>query len=603
MPSVPRYDELQVAPRALPAARQESIASPSVFDNGTASRMGAALQDTGAALGEIAGKMQDRENADKLFQAETAFKSDLIAFDTEQRSKKGAAALADGGVTVQTDKWFGENVKKHSDTLNNDLQRRLFAQGAEKMRLQTIDTMSKHQAGEARDSLTLSTKATIKGSIDRAVANANDWTIMESERADIIKRADVLATLNGGDKAGETVVRDALRSDHLTMLHKQMIQQLVVTNPAAAKSYYDKYEKEIGGSDRAEIGEFAQKASATSLGEGAATTAWDKHKPQSATDPVKLDAMESEIREQLKGNDYAIKAAISGVRERAAAYRDQRKEEGIAMEAGVNALILKGASSSQVRRSPEFLNLSVKSPEDARKVMSFLENQDYTRVARAAASEARSDAAEARKERKLHRDTIATTFEMSDPNVLMSKSRGEIINMLPVLGVTSTQALLERHDHFTKNGTALSEAKIDNDQFKVFASRAGFDSTPKNDADKEKFTELRSKVESIIGAEQQAKKRVLTRDEKGAIMQREIDNTVMQSNFFKDKKLPAIALPDEDMKNAYVEVGPKNTVVKLSEITPVFRKQAILARQRQGLDTSERQLAELWLMQTAGKPK
>lgn len=79
-------------------------------------------------------------------------------------------------------------------------------------------------------------------------------------------------------------------------------------------------------------------------------------------------------------------ASITGIRERAAAYRDQRKEEANAIDAGVNALILQGASGAQVPKSPAYLQLATRAPEEARKIGTFLENRDYMRVARAAAS-------------------------------------------------------------------------------------------------------------------------------------------------------------------------------------------------------------------------
>jgi hypothetical protein len=603
MPSIPRYDDFQIAPRALPGTQISGGASPALFNSGQGmEKLGAGLQSAGAELGDIAGKMQDRANADKLFQVETSFKNELVNFDTAQRSKRGAAAIADGGVTQQTDKWFSDNVQKHSDNLDNDVQRRLFAQETAKMRTQTMATMSQHQANEARVSVEDSANASIAGSINQATANANDWTIADTSAKDIRARVQVIGQLNG--KPPEWV--EQATGDKLTALHKQMIQQLVVTNPTAAKSYYDKYKDDINGADRAEIGQFAEKATATSIGDSTATATWEKFKPQSRTDPVRLDDMESEIRTTLAGNDHATAAAIAGLHERAAAYRDQRKEESTSLESSVNDLILKGVGTGQVRSSPEFLQLSSQAPEDARKILSFMENQDYTRVARAAAGEQRADAAESRKERRLHTATLDTTLKLSDPDVLSGMSRDEVVNLLPTLGAQSTTALLQKWELFTKNGAALSEAKIDNDQFNVFAVKAGLDPNSKSDDMKKNIVDLRDKVERMIGAEQQANHKPLSRDQRDVIMQREIDNTVILHNsilpdsMWQSKKA-AITLSPKDMATAYVTVpiGADKTapsgVVKLSDIPPLFRQQAIISRQRQGLVTTEQQLGALWL--------
>lgn len=594
MPSVPQYDQLQVQARALPGARQESVASSELF--GIAAReqirTGEALQRAGGGLAELAGKMQDRQNADMLFQRESVLKDELIQFDTEQRSKKGAAALADGGITKQANDWFVERVSKHSASLENDVQKKLFAQTADKLRLQTVDSFSKHQANEARTSVTESTNATIKSSIDRAAANSSDWTVMESERAEIDKRLAVLAQLNGydGNTPEQKAIRDGKRGEMLTTMHKQVLQSLVKENPKGALAYFEKYKDDIDGSQRAEIGEFAKKATSTSVGDGTADAIWQADKPKSRTDPVTLDTMETKLRETLKGNDDAIKVGIAGLRERASAYRDQRKEESISLEAGVNSLIMKGMSTSQILRSPEYLKLSSQAPEEARKIDTFLENKDYMRGARA-------DQAEARKERRLHRDTLTKTLQLSDPDALVGLKREEVVNLLPVLGTESTQALLNRWDSLTKNESKLREARIDKQDFDALALQSGLrpNESGKSEAEKNSLVQLQSAVENRIASDQASKKRDLTRDEKKVIMQQELDNSVMVDRFFTDKKVSAAMLTPREQEVSYVEIGPAKQRVDLVAIPHKFRSDAMAKRKASGLHTSEAQLAELWL--------
>jgi hypothetical protein len=583
-----------VTPQALPNARQQSIASPEIFgaQGDAIAQTGKSLQIAGAEGVALAGKMLERENVDQVFRAETVFGDDLIKFETEQRSKKGAAALADGGVTQLTQKFFDDNVRKRSETLGNDAQRRTFGQITEKMRLQTLRTVSTHEANEARVSVTESAKASIVGSVNRAAANANDWTVAEAEAKNIRTHIAALAKVNGYDQAQT----DAAVGEHLTRLHKEMIGQLVKSNPAAVKTYYEKYESEIDGSQRAEIGAYATKATATSIGDGAADAVWQAQRPKNGTEPVALSTMEERLRTELKGNDEAIKVGIAGLRERAAAYKDQRKEESNALEASVNGLILQGATMGALRKSPEFLKLSTQAPEEARKIMTFLEGQAAARESRAAAAESRAYTRDARRDLKLHRDTLDTTLRLSDPNELMTLTRNEIINKLPELGSQNTQALLQRWEAFTKNGAALSEAKIDDQQFKAFAQRAGVDVTPKSGDDdgKERLIDLRDRVERVIGAEQQAKKRLLTRDEKDVLLQRQIDNEVMQrSPLWFDKAVPAIALPRDAQGAAYVTVNGRD--VKLSSIPAAERTKITQKLQARGLPVTEKLIAETWL--------
>jgi hypothetical protein len=312
--------------------------------------------------------------------------------------------------------------------------------------------------------------------------------------------------------------------------------------------------------------------------------------------------MEDQIRVSLKGNDHAIEKAIKGVRERAAAYKDQRKEEANALEAGVNGLILGGKSTGDVRKSPEFIRLAAQDPESARKIDAYLENRDYTRVARAAAQESRAaaveqrkDAAESRAQRAKHNEGFDTALRLSDPDALMAMSRDQVVNLLPTLGNTHTAALVQRWDTFSKNEGALSEAKLDNVSFKNFARNAGLDINPKpNDtAAKERLVDLNDKINAVLSAEQVAKGKKLTRQERDDIIQKQTDDQVMVWRLFKDPKLSVIAVDDKDLKNAYVEVAGKT--VYLHTIPAAFRKSAMEARKAEGLHTTEAQLAELWL--------
>jgi hypothetical protein len=598
MPRVPTYDEFQVQDRALPGARQESVSSPALF--GTAGQnikgLGEAVQGATGTAAIVAARMQERDNADRIFAAETALKDDLIKFTTEQRNKRGAAALADGGVTQQTEQWFGEALQRHSGVLTNDRQRQLFTQAAAKLRLQTVQAMSLHQAQEARTSVVDSANASIVGSINLAAANANDWTVAESSAKDIRARVAVLAGVNGWDDT----VRDGVVGEKLTQLHKQMIEQLVKTNPAGAKAYYDKYEKEIDGSQRAELGEFARKATATSVGDGVADTIWKSMGPKNSSDAVPLADMEERVRTELKGNEDAIAQGLKGLKERVQAHDYQKKSQGAALEASVNGLILNGKFS---RSAPEFLQLSAKDPEAARKVLTFVENQAYTQEARAAAREQRADAAESRRERKLNREGLETALRVSNPDTLVSMSRDEVINLLPTLGRENTAALVAKWDALTKSEAKLIDARIDKQDFDTIALEAGFrpNEPKKDEAEKDRLVRLQARVEQVIDAEQRAAgNKPLTREAKQSIMRREIDNAVMVDRTWPipNQSRPAATLTPDEAKDAFVLVGPTEQQVKLAEIPATYRVRVIGERKKQGLRTTEAQLAELWLRST-----
>lgn len=120
------------------------------------------------------------------------------------------------------------------------------------------------------------------------------------------------------------------------------------------------------------MGEFARKATATKRAEDAADAVWQTGGPKGDREPVQLDKLEAQLREQFKSDPDTAKLAIAGVRERAQAFKDARRERDDQLEAGVNQAILDGKSPGDIRRMPQFLQLS---PESARKISDFMDNR------------------------------------------------------------------------------------------------------------------------------------------------------------------------------------------------------------------------------------
>jgi len=573
---VPVYDEFQARDRALAGGQQSSVASPSLFAAAGAqqSDLGKALVSAGGASVDIAGKMQDRENVDMLFRAETALTEELIQFSTSVRERKGATAK---GVTQDAEKWFDETANKHIGALGNDEQRRLFVQRASRMRAQTIDSVSRHEVTERDRSALEASEARRVTAVNRATASAYDWSVLEAEKKEMAKTIDVDAKLRGW--APEVV--EAKKGEWQTRMHKEMLQQLAKDpkTRALAKTYYDKYEKEIDGTARAELGEFAKKATDTDTGTTTAGVVWEQMRPKSAKDPIVLSDMEDRLRIELKGNPEALDIAVKDLRSRVAAFKDQRKEQSNALEAGVNALVLEGASSQAIRRSAAFIDLAAKDPEAARKIDAYLENKEYMGMVRANASEERQD-------RILGRTNLDLALKLSDPDKLMAiTDRNEIVNMVSVLGRSNTVALLTKYDALKKDGNRLIEARIDKQDFDTIALTAGFrpNEKMKSEEEKDALVRLQARVENVIDHEQRARgNKPLSREEKQRVMQREIDNAVMvgRTSWFADKKPVGVLTPEEKAR------------VRVPES---FRTEAVAARKRNGLATNDEMLRSLWL--------
>lgn len=281
MPKVTTYDTPQVEARALPGARQASVASPALFgaDADNTIAMGKGMLTAGTGVANAAYLMQERENADMVFRAETAFKDDYLKFEQTVRSRKGMDAW---GATVDAEKWFEEQKKKHSETLGNDAQRYIFDKQFQKLRLSSMGTIANYESDQRHRSVEESANASIVGSVNMAASAAADGFIVASGentgdakitkdkdgntvvsapgvtvgrnpipgiKQDILNRIEVVSRQNGWSSER----KEMEVGKHITNLHKQVIQVLADKDPAAARKYLDANKAEINGSELEQI--------------------------------------------------------------------------------------------------------------------------------------------------------------------------------------------------------------------------------------------------------------------------------------------------------------------------------------------------------------
>lgn len=353
MPKVPTYDTPQVEARALPGVRQSSVASPSLFGASAEQEIatGKSLLAAGTGIAAAAEMVQERENADMLFRAETALKDDYLTFEDDVRNNRhGQGAW---GVTKDTEKWFGEQEKKHGAILTNDVQRTLFTRSVAKLRQAATGTMSSYEAGERRRSVEEAATASIVGSINLAAKAAADGAarppvVLDAEgngtagpdpvaglKTDILKRVQVLASLNGWTPERKQFEE----AKHLTNLHKQVIQNLTDKAPDKARAYFEANKAEINGTEYdaitkvLKVGETKQAAFAFAERDDIRALETDQNRIDAAREhfkdePEKREAAIHEIKtrsaeretfrrqgEQQAGNEaWKVIAAGGGVR-------------------------------------------------------------------------------------------------------------------------------------------------------------------------------------------------------------------------------------------------------------------------------------------------
>lgn len=586
MAVVPKY-EPSVEQAALPSFRQESVATPALLGGAADSLANASkgLQTAGQGVAAVAYHMQEKENADAVLQAETKWKTEYVEFQADiGKNRKGDFAK---GVTEDTKRWWDESAKKHTEALANDVQRKLLINRMSAVRLNSFESVSKFEAAERERSLDLSATASKVASIDLA-ASSGDPASVEVALRDIAKINAFTAARKG---ITDPTVLEAMRIEDTTKLHKQVIQTLVKKNPMAAKAYFEQYKDQIRGSERAEVGEFADKATAESIGVATAGEIWAASGPKGDKDAANLDVLEQQARDKFKDDPFALKATISNLRERYQAFNTGRRERQDNIENAVNSALLRGASMTQVRAMPEFLQMA---PEKARAIETFMENRAYTRAARA-------DAEESRAQRRLRREGISKTLELSDPDVLVSLTRKQVENLLPVIGEENTILLVNRHDQLTKSSEALSAARLDNNTFKAMLKESGMDANPKADSEEEtRVFNLRRAVDARLSMEARAKGRPLTPEERVKHAQAAFDDTVRVPGFFgyrvgSGTERPASALTKDERTKAFV-ISDRGERVRIKDIPPAFIDEAEQSLSAAGRPITQKSVAEMWLL-------
>lgn len=276
MPTVPKYQQ-QTELRGLPSVQQQSIASPELLGAGArqTQEAGNALLRAGAGLSNIAADMQQREDADMVFQAEAAFRESLIGFEQEALTRTGNKAW---GITKDVDKWFQDNVAKYSEGLNNDRQRAIFNQTATKMKLPSIERFSSFENQQRVKSLEQSTNATLETLINSAATTAQmmnseefstagttqtgpdgkpvpgPLSALQSMKQDGLRRLEFYAADTGEDSS----VTDLKKQLYTSKFHKQVIQARIDADPSSAKAYYEANKEEIAGAERLNLEELVR---------------------------------------------------------------------------------------------------------------------------------------------------------------------------------------------------------------------------------------------------------------------------------------------------------------------------------------------------------
>lgn len=478
-------------------------------------------------LGEaavIAQRISDRNDIDQVFRAETALKTDYLAFERDELGRQGAGVK---GAAERTKDWWQKAGQQYAAELT-PRQRSIFEHRAAQVRLSGTETLMRHEQTQLNKSLVASAGAAAQTSIDMAIADPSPERIADAQKT------IAASTVSAGQVLGMTPEEQKLTAlKYTTQLHVKIIDQLALKSPEDARRYYKENKGQIEPDNYARVEKHLDTAGMAQTSQVEGSKLAGKYGPGETTAALKeIDGMTQYSADQKAG----IRADLE--HRHSIAVADQNQLHASSTRAVMSAYA-NGATLAQLQKLPAWRTL-----QDGGAAI-----KDHV-LDRQHALAVRGDADRARAMRKLGEKNFAAYAAYSDPSTVQAMSRDQIAALLPSIGPELTQNLLNKKDSFAKSAAVYHEATIDKQMFDSLAARAGLSphESGKSDREKSELSQLQALVEARIDKEQIAKGRVLTRDEKAALFQEEIDNKVLVESWWglsTDAK-PAYAVKQGD---------------------------------------------------------
>lgn len=510
MPQVPVYEGPQVGLKPL----QYDQASADMFG----AQRGKELAQAGAGLmnmGQALDRINEREVQTQVFTAEAKAKEAYIAWAQDAaKNRQGEAAK---GLVKDASDWWANAASEYGKDLSPMAQRMLgksLATQALSAR-QTMGTFENQQLELANQT---ARKATTQGSIDSAVMNPSDANIS-------VQRANIIAAWAGERNKYDEKTFDTLVRGELSRMHEAVFNKLFVDNPAAAKLYYEVNQKEVVGQVKDNITERLKKGMADVEGGGAAREVFTTEmQGKGLNDAIPYDAMDAKLVEKFGNEPEKLKAARMELDRQVAMRNKTQSEFNAGAVEGVYAQLNKNVPLSAVMRSAAWASLPA---QTQRQIQQGVEDRWH-------ALQTRDVEDRARKLRVLEMDTAPELLRLSNPEVLSTMTRADVVNKMPELGPDNTNRLLHTWQQFETNQTKLADAKIDNKIFETLLGQAGIEPRPKTN-DKvgaQRVLDIQTQVKLTLGKMQPGLKRELSEEEKTKVMRDIINAEVLRPKFW-----------------------------------------------------------------------
>jgi hypothetical protein len=561
-----------------------------------------AQQDTtavGAALSEEAGKLYEQERRDKDAQDVLAARRQLDEWERTARDQAQARKGKDAFEVPETlARGFDEASAKVAGQITSRRALQAFQEMAAVRRASVLDWGSNYATRERQAYNVGEYNANVAGfqrnAADDPERAAGELMLMQST-IERFGRAE-------GISEKEIALRVAANTD---ALHAGVVRSyLIAKDPAKAAAYFDKVKDSLGVATRGSLNEAVSKVANAIEVNDYVTRLNAEMGPRSPNDPFLLKDMDAAARKHYATEPEKLQSVLSSLAQMASVHDYQQRETNATLtNAVVGAYDNDGKRKltvAQVRALPAFMAMPA---TEQSKIIKHIDDENYSSVVRATASEARAEQLIRIREAQRERETNIAYNALSDVDTLSAMSVAQVAALLPVLGQRRTEHLISFRQQLESREAKLT-AKVDQDTMKALLSAAGLPAyrsgNDLSEEQKARLGNMRAALNEGLTALQKRKNGLATDEEKKVELQRIIDDKVMREvSFAADKSEPAAALTDKDKQTAYVVVGGRE--VKLSEIPRTDEEQIRAELRRLGAAETWQNIAELYVAANRSK--
>lgn len=570
MPRVESYGQQRVAPTNMPSTTMSSHPTPESEGAG----IGEAIAGFGATAAKVGmsglTEMWRRERERKVEVENLSALTKLNELDRSLMHDPTNGFLNKRGMDpmhareAYLEQFDAETAKIRGGLTSNEAVSYVDRQVAAR-RSQLRERMDDHASDEYARYQTSEVNAFLTSSVQTAIANADRPDVVLDQLQQQAKTIDTHGqqALGMGPAARKEAI-EKLRSQTWTGVIEDLLAR---DQDQAAQQLFDKVTSQDGqlsGDDQTRLRVKLEAGTTDGTAMRASAEIWAAHAPINDQDPISLDAMEAEARTRFADNPKVFKATIEYLRSQKAGVDNGRRERLDARDDTLWTAVSKGVPLATLRTMPEYGLAQGKTQEQIREFYQRdAEHQDTLanlRASRANADESRRYTQALRAEKERANQQWPETQRLSDPAILSTLSRADILRKLPELGRENVDDLLTAKKKLTEREATIKTITLDHDQLVQAASDAGMAFAVKTpgsmtQSQREQMSAFTLAVKSEIAARQEQKGEKLDFDETQSAIVSVAAKQVRLNVWGADPTVVAAVVNKDQAPSAYVPIA------------------------------------------------